>query len=296
MFRPDFLQPGDKVALISPAGYIDRLHLEYAMQLLSSWGLQPIAGQHALKRCGSFAGNDAERLEDLQWAMNSDEIKAIFCTRGGYGCMRIVEKLDYSRFQGEPKWLIGFSDITVFHSKLTALGIESLHAPMPKSFQNTTEDAMEQFRNFLFGHISAYTFPAHPLNRAGIVRGELTGGNLCLLHCIRSTSVEYRSHRSVLFIEDIGENLYAIDRMMQSLKLSGRLADLQGLIVGGFSGMKGEEFGGTAYDIIREAVDDYAYPICFGFPVGHIENNYPLILGSKVELTVEPDNAKLTFL
>ena len=294
MIRPSYLQSGDKVALVSPAGIIAASHLQYAEELLRAWELIPVRGPHVLAQHGYFAGTDAERIQDLQWAMDDEEIRAIFCTRGGYGCLRIVEELDYSVFQGNPKWLIGFSDITVLHTKLTSLGIESLHGPMPKSFEKTTEEARERYRSFLFGEITPYRIPSHPLNREGIVRSDLTGGNLSLLHCIRSSVIEYRQ-KSILFIEDVGENLYAVDRMMQSFKLTGRLAELQGLIVGGFSDMLAGNFGKTAEEIIREAVEEYDYPLCFGFPAGHIPGNYPLILGSSVELSVEQDGCELTF-
>lgn len=296
MLRPAPLQAGDKVALISPAGIIAPEVTEQASALLREWGLIPLTGPHALCRNGYFAGTDEQRLEDYQWALDNEEIRAIFCTRGGYGCIRIVEKADYSHFQGDPKWLVGFSDITVLHTKLTCIGIESLHAPMPKSYPNTAPEALIRLKQFLFGEITPYILPPHPYNREGIVRSELTGGNLCLLHCLRSTVVEYPHEKNILFIEDVGENLYAIDRMMQSFRLTGRLANLQGLIVGGFSSMKGEEFGKDAYEIVREAVDDYTYPVCFGFPAGHIPDNYPLILGSSIELSVDENGSEITFL
>lgn len=296
MLRPPFLQTGDKVALVSPAGNIDVSYIEAARQLLTSWGLNPVSGRHAVSRYYYFAGTDQERQEDLQWALDDEEIRAIFCTRGGYGCMRIVEKLDYSVFQGNPKWLIGFSDITVLHTKLTSLGIESLHAPMPKNYPTTTAAALKCLKDFLFGDIAPYKLPSHPFNREGIVRGDLTGGNLCLLHCIRSSCIEYSYADNILFIEDVGENLYSIDRMMQSLKLSGRLERLQGMLVGGFSKMQGEDFGKNAYEIIRECIDEYDFPVHFGFPAGHIPENYPLILGSLVELSVETKDTELLFL
>ncbi|MDR1756918.1 MAG: LD-carboxypeptidase [Culturomica sp.] len=295
MIRPSYLQSGDKVALVSPAGIVAAAQLQHAEEVLRSWGLEPVRGRHALAQFGYFAGTDAERAEDLQGALDSEEIRAIFCTRGGYGCLRIVEKLDYSTFQGNPKWLIGFSDITVLHTKLTSLGIESLHGPMPKSFEKTTGEAMEQLRRFLFGEVTSYRVPPHPLNREGTVRSDLTGGNLSLLHCIRSSVIEYRQKGAILFIEDVGENLYAIDRMMLSFKLTGRLDDLQGLIVGGFSDMCAGNFGKTAEEIIREAVDEYDYPLCFGFPAGHIPGNYPLILGSSIELSIEQEGCEITF-
>lgn len=296
MLRPSYLQPGDKVAIISPAGIIDERHLEYALHILRSWELTPVPGRHVLAQWGSFAGTDEERLTDLQWALDAEDIQAIFCFRGGYGCLRIVEKADYSVFQGNPKWLVGFSDITVLHTKLTSLGIESLHAPMPKSFPSTEPEALQRLRNMLFGEVSPYLLPPHPFNREGIVRANLTGGNLCLLHCLRSSVVECRQKNNILFIEDVGENLYAIDRMMQSFKLAGRLEDLQGLIVGGFSEMRGENFGKNAYEIIYDAVHDYDFPVCFGFPAGHQPNNYPLILGASIEMTVDENGCEITFL
>lgn len=296
MLRPAYLQAGDKVALISPAGIINTEVIDHAVNLLQSWGLIPLIGKHTTSQCGFFAGTDQERLQDLQWALDEEDVRAIFCTRGGYGCMRIVEKADYSYFQGNPKWLIGFSDITVLHTKLTALGIESLHAPMPKSYSTTDPEALEHLKQFLFGSVSSYIIPPHPFNREGIVRADLAGGNLSLLHCLRSSVVEYPQGETILFIEDIGENLYAIDRMMQSFKLTGRLKNLQGLIVGGFSGMKGENFGKNAYEIIQEAVEEYDYPVCFGFPAGHIPNNYPLILGATIELSVDENGSEVIFL
>lgn len=162
MFRPPYLQSGDKVALVSPAGAIDCIYIEQAVNTLRSWDLQPVVGENALAVHGYFAGNDEQRIHDMQWAMDDEDIRAIFCTRGGYGSMRIVEQLDYSIFQGNPKWLVGFSDITVFHSKLNTLGIESLHAPMPKSFGNTTPDALARLRDFLFGQVTSYHLPPIP--------------------------------------------------------------------------------------------------------------------------------------
>ena len=186
MFRPPYLQSGDKVALVSPAGIIDPLSIHDAVEVLRSWELNPIVGPNAAATYGYFAGRDEQRLQDMQWALDDEDIRAIFCTRGGYGSLRIVEQLDYSIFQGSPKWLIGFSDITVFHSKLNTLGIESMHAPMPKSFRTTNPAALLRLKEFLFGKISSYRLPPHPFNREGIVQAELTGGNLTLLHCLRS--------------------------------------------------------------------------------------------------------------
>lgn len=251
MYRPPYLQPGDQVAVISPAGAIEPAVLEEAVKTLRSWELEPVIGKHAAAKYGYFAGNDNQRAEDMQWALDTEDIRAIFCTRGGYGSMRIVEQLDYSIFQGSPKWLVGFSDITVFHAKLNTLGIESMHAAMPKSFPNTEPEALKRTREFLFGQVNAYQLPPHPLNQPGIVEAELTGGNLTLLHCIHSSNLECKHQTPILFIEDIGENLYAIDRMLQSLKLAEKFTKIQGLIAGDFSEMKGLNFGKDALSLIH---------------------------------------------
>lgn len=295
MFRPPYLHPGDKVALVSPAGAIDAGYISDAVTILRAWGLEPVIGTNALATYGYFAGTDEQRMHDMQWAMDSEEIRAIFCTRGGYGSMRIVEQLDYSIFQGNPKWLVGFSDITVLHSKLNTLGIESMHAAMPKSFGVTEPEAMLRLRDFLFGTVTAYQLPPHPYNRPGAVEAELTGGNLTLLHCIHSSVLECRHQSPVLFLEDVGENLYAVDRMLQSLKLADKFSRLQGVIVGGFTDMKGLNFGKDAYQIIREVLDDYNYPVCYGFPAGHCAGNYPLIIGSTVEMEITPAGTTIRF-
>lgn len=296
MYRPPFLQPGDKVALVSPAGSIEANYIHDAMEILRTWELHPVTGVHVCEKQGYFAGSDEQRREDMQWALDNEDIRAIFCTRGGYGSMRIVEQLDYSAFQGSPKWLIGFSDITVFHSKLNTLGIESMHAPMPKNFKNSSPQAMQRLREFLFGNISAYQIPAHPFNKEGLIKAELTGGNLTLLHCLRSTPLECKRQSPVLFIEDVGENLYALDRMLQSLKLSEKFERLQGLIVGHFSEMKGLHFGKNADEIIRELMEEYNYPVCFGFPAGHDEQNFPLIMGATIEMEITPQGTSILFL
>ena len=295
MYRPPYLQPGDQVAVISPAGAIEPAVIEEAVKTLRSWELEPVIGKHAAAKYGYFAGNDNQRAEDMQWALDTEDIRAIFCTRGGYGSMRIVEQLDYSIFQGSPKWLVGFSDITVFHAKLNTLGIESMHAAMPKSFPNTEPEALKRTREFLFGQVNAYQLPPHPLNQSGIVEAELTGGNLTLLHCIHSSNLECKHQTPILFIEDIGENLYAIDRMLQSLKLAEKFTKIQGLIAGDFSEMKGLNFGKDAYTIIHELLEEYQYPVCFGFPAGHSSANYPLIMGSNVHLEVHSEGTTISF-
>ena len=295
MYRPPYLKTGDKVALVSPAGSIDISYIHNAVHILRDWGLKPVVGMHADKQYGYFAGTDEQRQHDMQWALDNEEIRAIFCTRGGYGSMRIVEQLDYSTFQGSPKWLVGFSDITVFHAKLNTLGIESLHAPMPKSFSKTTEEALQQTRSFLFGQLSSYHLPPHPFNREGLIQAELIGGNLTLLHCMRSTTLECKRQSPVLFIEDVGENLYAVDRMLQSFNLSNKFERLQGLIIGHFSEMKGLNFGKSIEEIIRELVEEYNFPICFNFPAGHTAENFPLIMGATIDMEINTQGTFIHF-
>ena len=295
MFRPPYLQPGDKVAIVSPAGAIAEEYITTGVEVLRSWELVPIIGPHANASYGYFAGTDAQRIQDMQWALDDPDIRAIFCTRGGYGSLRIVEQLDYSLFQGYPKWLVGCSDITVFHSKMNTLGIESMHGAMPKSFRRTNPEALKRLKEMLFGKITAYELPPHPFNRPGLVQAELTGGNLTLLHCMHSTLLECKHQSPILFMEDIGENLYAIDRMLQSLKLAEKFERLQGIIIGDFTEMKGLDFGKDAYEIIRDLMEEYTYPTCFGFPAGHSVNNYPLIIGSTIEMEVATQGVTIHF-
>lgn len=295
MYKPSYLEKGDKVALVSPAGAIASEKIDESAKLISSWGLEPVIAKNAKTRNGYFAGTDAERAADMQEAMDSDDIKAIFCNRGGYGSIRIVQGLDYSLFQGNPKWLIGFSDISVFLAKLSTLGVESLHAPMPSTFNQTSDYAMDMLRRTLFGELPKYSVSYNKLNRLGKARGELSGGNLSIIHSIRSSSIEHKYKDAIMFLEDVGENLYSIDRMMISMKLAGRFDRISGLIVGAFNKMRGDNFGKTAYEIIRETVDEFKFPICFDFPAGHIQENYPLIIGSELDLNVTKDGSIIKF-
>lgn len=295
MLKPPYLKSGDKVALISPAGVFDRNYLANAIAVLKSWKLIPIVGRFALEQYGYFAGTDTQRLSDLQWALDNDEIRAIFCNRGGYGTLRIVEQVDYSKFQGNPKWIIGFSDITVLHTKINSLGFESIHGAMPKTFSSTSTGALVKLKEFLFGKISSYTLPPHPYNREGIVQAELTGGNLTLVHAVAPTCVCYHHRTPILFIEDVNEDLYAIDRMLQSLKMSSCFDSLQGVIVGAFTEIAESGYGKTCYEVIDEVTRELNVPVCFNFPAGHLPDNYPLIMGSTIELSIDQNGTEITF-
>ena len=295
MVRPLYLQPGDKVALLSPSGYTTDKQLEQAKRLLEAWQLVPVVAPHAQARNGQLAGTEQERLSDFQQALDDEEVQAIWCSNGQYGALQIVEQADYSTFQGNPKWLIGMDDITVLHAKLHALGIESLHACMPANLDTTLPEAVTQSRNFLFGIISSYAIPPHPLNREGFARAELVGGMLTWIHSLHATRIEHNTRNTLLFIEEQGKTLYDMDRAIRCLKYGGKLQHLKGLIVG-LPGEKAEPGFQEAMDrLIREAVEEYDYPVCFGFPAGHVAANYPLILGAEVELEIGPENCELRF-
>ena len=295
MLRPIYLQPGDKVALISPAGVPKTDNIDYAVNLLLSLELIPVLSKHIYARNGQLAGTDLERLVDLQVMLDDEEIRAIWCTTGGYGTLRLVEEADYSTFQGNPKWIIGMDDITILHAKLHFLGIESLHAFMPEDYSMTSPEAMTQLRNFLFGIISSYSIPAHPLNRTGFAETEMVGGMLNWVHSLHDTSIDHNTRGTILFIEEKADNIYDIDRSIQCLKYAGQLQHLQGLIVGEFAENENPGFTEEVYHLIRKAVEEYSYPVCFGFPAGHIRNNFPVILGADTVLSVTPENCEIRF-
>ncbi len=295
MLRPIYLQPGDKVALISPSGTATKEQLDAAAALLDSWELVPVPGKHVLSQHGRMAGSDAERLADLQTALDSEDIGAIWCMAGDYGILRIVEDADYSIFQGTPKWVIGMNDITVLHSKLHSLGIESLHASMPSNLKDTAPEALTQLRNFLFGIVSTYAMKPHPLNRTGLAEAELIGGMLTWVHSLHDTRIEHNTRGTILFLEDPSDDIYQIDKSIRCMKYAGKFQHLAGLVLGEFGQNSTPEFREKVYGIIHEAVKSYAYPVCFGLPAGHKQGNYPLILGTNAELIVRPEGGELRF-
>lgn len=299
MIRPPYLQKGDKIAIVAPAGRIERKPVEEAVKRLEAWGYEVVLGDNLFNSYNIFSARDDQRARDMQLALDSDDIRAIFCVRGGYGCIRIIEKLDYSKFQGNPKWLVGFSDISVLHAKLNVLGIESLHAPMPINFPSLDlePDDILWTKKILEGTMPQYKFNGNEFNREGKVAGELVGGNLSIIYSLRGIDIEWNKHNKILFIEDVNEELYHLDRMMQNLKLAGKFDKLSGLIVGEMTKMKDSDpsFGKTAYEIIAEAVEDYDFPVVYGFPSGHGKVNMPLIIGANVRLIVAKDSCVLDF-
>ena len=290
---PPKLRPGDKVAIISPASKIERLIVERGAELLRQQGFSVDIGIHAFSNDCMFAGSDPERASDMQKALNDKSIKAIFFARGGYGSLRTLLLLNWSSFFKKPKWLIGFSDITVFHAYLSNHNIASVHGVMTAWFEQDKilTDSFMQMMELLRGDRPAYFLQPHELNRKGLSTGVLTGGNLSIIQSLRGTPLDISPKGKILFIEDIDEKFYHLDRMMQNLKAGGVLEQLSGLVAGYFTGMKDGEtpFGKTAYQIIKDAVTPYRFPVVFGFQSGHELPNYPLLMGSKISLDVSEE-------
>ncbi len=298
MKTPQNLSKGDKIGIAVPARKISPEELQPALEILQGWGLEPVFASNLFKSQDQYAGTDDERLKGLQELLDNNEIKAILCARGGYGTMRIIDSLDFSIFTQKPKWIAGYSDITVLHSHINKnFGIETLHSTMPLNFSANTNEALESLRKALTGENLSYTSDRHEFNREGYAEGILTGGNLSMLYALSGSDSDITTDGKILFIEDLEEYLYHIDRMMVQLKRSGKLQNLAGLIVGGMNNMNDNTvpFGKTAYEIIAEHVAGYDYPLCFGFPAGHIEDNRTLFMGRKIDLIVEKKSSIVQF-
>lgn len=280
---PPYLKKGDTIGITCPAGYMDASKAAACINTLQHWGFDVMVG----KTLGSnsrnyFSGSDEERLDEFQAMLDDDSIHAILCGRGGYGVGRIIDQLDFTRFRKKPKWIIGYSDITVLHSHVFRnFGIASLHAPMASAFNEGKNEYIRSFRNAITGKKARYSCPTHAYNRAGAATAPIVGGNLSLLAHLCGTKSDVDTKGKLLFMEDIGEYIYNIDRMLYQLKRNGKLDKLAGLIVGGFTEMKDTQrpFGKTVYEVIREVIAPYDYPVCFGFPVSHGNENLALKIG-----------------
>lgn len=296
---PAYLQPGDKVAIVCPASFI-RGNIDVGIRTLESWGLEVVVGQTVSTAYHQFAGDDSLRAADLQWALDDPSIKAVFAARGGYGSVRIIDQIDFSAFEKQPKWLVGFSDITVLHSHIQRnYKIATIHGQMPKSFESGTEASLDTLRKALFGDNIDFTYTqsAFP-NRPGEATGKLIGGNLAILLSVLGSDSDPKYSNKILFIEDVGEAYYAVDRMLWALKRAGKLRKLKGLIVGGFSSMKDNDpaFGQSVEEIVWDKVKEYDFPVAFGYPAGHIDDNHALILGRKVTLTTTTESVSLQYM
>ncbi len=292
---PEYLKKGDKIAVVCPAKKLPA-SIDYGVKILEEWGLEVVLGSTVNGAHHQFSGTDEERTADIQQFLDDPNIKGIIAGRGGYGSIRIIDQINFEHFSKNPKWLIGFSDITIFLSHLQAhLNTISVHGQMPMTFEEATPESLESLRKVLFGEISKIDIPVSPLNLPGEVEAEIIGGNLTLLINVEGSVSEMDFTNKILFIEDVGEHEYAIDRMMRMLKRAGKLANLKGLVVGAFNGIEEEPifFGESPNEIIRALVKEYKYPVVFNAPIGHIDNNYAVLVGSKAKLTVNELEASI---
>ncbi|MGC4100081.1 S66 peptidase family protein [Ferruginibacter sp.] len=302
---PPYLKKGDTIGITCPAGFITLEDIQPAVAKMKEWGFDIKVGSTVGKKDFTFGGTDEERLQDLQQMLDDKSIKAIMCARGGYGAVRIIDKVDFKKFALAPKWIIGFSDITVIHAHLDRnFGIASIHSKMCNSFPSDWSKAepvqmetIESIQKCLFGEKMIYTAAPNANNRAGIAEGTLVGGNLKTLETLAGSKSDINTDGKILFVEDTGEYLYSIDRMFWNLKRTGKLNRLKALVVGGFKVKPSEdpadEFGKDLYAIVTEKIKEYSYPVCFDFPVGHQKNNYALKCGVKHQLTVSNSSVSL---
>jgi len=298
MKKPPFLNIGDIVAIVAPARWIEQENYASITSIIESQGFKLVRGKTTYLTHGPFAGTDTERLTDIQAILDNPEIKAIFCLRGGYGTIRIIEDIDFTKFKQHPKWIIGFSDITILHNAVHKLGICSIHGQMPLNFSGRAENkGLDKLFEVLAGNPLKYTIANNSLNICGEAKGQIVGGNVAILASLIGTPFDIDTRGKILFIEEVGEYLYRFDRLMHHLKMSGKLSHLTGLIVGGLSDMKDNEpaFGQSAEEIVSHVVKDYNYPVCFDFPAGHIKENYPLVLGVNAQLKVGKHSSEIVF-
>ena len=289
MITPPNLQPGDTIGMVSPAKRIDAPIIENAIRIIEELGYKVKTGEHLLDGDRYLAGQDADRSSDFQQMLDDPEIKMILCSRGGYGSARIIDRLDFAGFSESPKWIAGYSDITVFHSHLLKMGFESLHCTMPLDFQPNRKPSaaiLELFK-VASGDNPKYQIESKKHNRHGTAQGELAGGNLSILCSLLGSRSDVDTAEKILFIEEVGEDLYRIDRMMTTLRRAGKLSKLAGLLVGGMPDNTNDNaFDFSVEEIILNAVSDYDFPVAFGFPAGHFPENFPLVIGRSMRLEV----------
>lgn len=296
---PPYLEKGDCIGIVCPSGFMPVEKASECIRVLNEdWGFRTKVGKTLGNQFNYFSGTDEERLSDFQQMLDDDEVKAVLCARGGYGLSRIIDRINFKKFKKQPKWIIGYSDVTILHSHLYSnYYISSIHAPMAAAFNDAgyINRFVQSLRNALEGKKLRYSCDAHEFNRKGEAIGELIGGNLTLLAHLIGTDSDIKTRGRILFLEDVGEYLYNIDRMMYQLKRSGKLSRLAGLIIGGFTDNKDTErpYGQTAYEIIHDAVKEYDYPICFDFPVSHGKENYALKIGVGYKLEVRKSKVSL---
>lgn len=298
MHIPPVLQKGDQIVIIATARKVKLEEIQPAIDLLKSWDLEPVIGESIGLENHQFAGTDQERAADLQAQINNPNIKAIWCAKGGYGSVRTLDLIDFEPLLKHPKWLIGYSDVTAIHSQLQKIGLCSLHAQMCLGFEDKSAETLSSLKSVLFGDHLKYQTKPHAFNRFGKAEGRLIGGNLSVIYSLCGSSSAINPEEAILFIEDLDEYLYHIDRMMQNLKRNGYFDQLKGVIIGGMTEMNDNAipFGKTAEEIIKETLQAYNFPVLFGFPAGHISDNRALILGQKVTLEVNEKGGELLYI
>ncbi|MDC1371309.1 LD-carboxypeptidase [Flavobacteriaceae bacterium] len=301
LIQPESLKSGDTISILAPSGVLNNFDnkITKAINIFKSWGLNVVLGNHIYDKNGHFAGTDKNREKDFQKALDNKNIKAIWCARGGYGAVRIIDKLNFDNYLKNPKWIIGFSDITVIHNKLNFLNSESIHAMMITGFEDIGQnnDSLSKLKNVLFGDSLSYSITSNKNNKTGKSEGIIVGGNLTLIQSTIGSKTELKMKDKILFIEEIGEYAYHIDRMLYSLKRAGYFENCKGLIVGQISDVKKNttDFGRSINELILDVLDEYNFPILFDFPAGHEKTNFPIILGRKVILEVSKSDSKVIF-
>ena len=302
LIQPSYLKAGDTVAIVAPSGVLkNRIkEVKQAKTLLKSWGLHVIVGKHVFSQANHFAGTDDERCEDFQTALDDPKISAIWCARGGYGTVRILDKLDYTKFKQNPKWLIGYSDITALHNQVHNQGVQSIHAMMCTSLQDdlgTIKETLSTFKDAIFGTPLSYTLEGSKYNKTGNTSAPIVGGNLTILHTMLGSKTSIDTSGKILFIEEIGEYKYHIDRMLQSLKRAGYFENCKGVIVGDITKLRKNTtlWGSSIEQLILDALSDYEFPIAFNMPAGHKKDNRAMILGKTIKLTVDSDRSTVVF-
>ena len=302
LIKPKYLTPGDTVAIVAPSGVLKNYnnYISKAKELLKDWDLNVVIGENVYNDDGHFAGSDSERILDFQTALDDNSISAIWCARGGYGAMRVIDNLKFEKYKENPKWIIGYSDITAIHSDLHIQKSESIHGLMCKSLEKldiNKDESVKLLKKTLFGNSLSYQIAGNSYNVEGKASGQLVGGNLTLLHCLLGSKSSIDTKGKILFIEDLGEYLYHIDRMLYSLKRAGYFDNLNGLIVGDFTDLRKNTtpFGRNLNELILDIVNEYKIPVVFGFPAGHGEKNFPMIFGREIELIVSKEGADIKF-
>ena len=295
MIFPEKLKIGDKIGVISTARKITYEELDAAIKIIESWGLKVELGSNLFEAYDQFSGTLEQRSTDLQTMIDDDSIKAIMCARGGYGTVQIIDNIDFSKLKNNPKWIVGYSDVTVLHSHLNKLGIASLHATMPINFKTNAKESLASLKNGLFENENNILCGPHPFNKFGKVEAEVVGGNLSILYSLLGSNSDVDTDGKILFIEDLDEYMYHVDRMMMNLKRNGKLKNLKALIIGGMSDMNDNTipFGKTAEEIILEYIKEFDFPVCFNFPAGHLDDNRTLVFGKECTLEINENGVIL---